>query len=61
MHSDNVSEFFTLKNHIKSPFNSFNKANTHKELQNKYNIEWYHSTERSTYNLSTRKRYNISV
>ena len=35
------------KNHIKSLFNSLNSANTHKELQNKYNIKWYHSTERS--------------
>ena len=47
IHSDNASEFVTAKNHIKSLFNSLNTANTHKELQNKYNIKWYHSTERS--------------
>ena len=46
IHSDNASEFVTTKNHIKDLFRKLNTANTHKELQNKYNIKWYHSTER---------------
>ena len=37
----------TAKNHIKDLFIELNNAKTHKELQNKYNIKWYHSTERS--------------
>ena len=47
IHSDNASEFITAKNHIKDLFIELNNAKTHKELQNKYNIKWYHSTERS--------------
>ena len=47
IHSDNASEFITAKNHIKDLFSKLNTASTHKELQNKYNIKWYHSTERS--------------
>ena len=47
IHSDNASEFITAKNHIIDLFKILNTAKTHKELQNKYNIKWYHSTERS--------------
>ena len=47
IHSDNASEFITAKNHVIDLFKTLNTAKTHKELQNKYNIKWYHSTERS--------------
>lgn len=44
--SDNASEFFSSNNHIKNLFNPLNTTKPHKELQNKFNIKWYHSTER---------------
>ena len=47
IHSDNASEFITTKNHVTDLFKILNTAQTHKELQNKYNIKWYHSTARS--------------
>ena len=47
IHSDNASEFITAKNHVIDLFKILNTAKTHKELQNKYNIKWYHSIERS--------------
>ena len=47
IHSDNASEFITAKNYIIDLFKISNTAKTHKELKNKYNIIWYHSTERS--------------
>ena len=47
IHSDNGSEMIKAKNDIKKLYETLNTAATHKELQNKYNIKWYHSTERS--------------
>ena len=47
IHSDNGSEMISAKNHIKKLYEILNIASTHKELQNKFNIKWYHSTERS--------------
>ena len=47
IHSGNVSEFITAKNHVIDLFKTLDAVKTHKELQNKYNIKWYHSTERS--------------
>ena len=47
IHSDNASEIVKAKNHIKDLYDTLNTPSTHKELQNKYNIKWYHSTERS--------------
>ena len=47
IHSDNAREMILAKEHIKDLYQKLNTANTHKQLANKYNIKWYHSTERS--------------
>jgi len=47
IHSDNAQEIISAKNQIKSLYETLNTAATHKELQNKFGITWYHSTERS--------------
>ena len=47
MHSDIANEIIGAKNQIKSLYENLNTAATHKELQNKLGITWYHSTERS--------------
>ena len=47
IYSDNGSEIISTKNHIKKLYETLNIASTHKELQNKFNIKWYHRTKRS--------------
>ena len=47
IHSDNAQEIIGAKNQIKSLYETLNTSTTHKELQNKFGIKWYHSTERS--------------
>ena len=47
IHSDNAAEIIKAEKHIKSLYESLNKANTHKELMTKFNITWYHGPERS--------------
>ena len=47
IHSDNASEMILAKNHIKSLYEKLYTPETHKNLTTKYNITWFHSTERS--------------
>ena len=45
--SDNAQEMIMGKNHIKDLYQILNTAETHAKLANRFNITWYHSTERS--------------
>ena len=47
IHSDNAAEIVKGKKHIKSLYEKLNTAATHKELMTKFQITWYHSSERS--------------
>ena len=47
IHSDNAAEIGKGKKHIKSLYEKLNTAATHKELMTKFEITWYHISERS--------------